>query len=117
MNIVLNQIAIWHPCGAGKLAKRLSPIGQVYYEQGNPVAKFAKQPLVRYAKDYEVEKVRFSLFVRTNNDNENLIEKSLDQYAKTLSKGEVLGYLSECQNMDFVYTFATLNQKGELNES
>lgn len=115
MNITLNQVAIWRPAGAEELDKRLSPAGQTYYEAGNPVAKRAQEPLARYVKDYAIDKVKFSLFVRTALQNDKAIEESLDKCAKALTKAQVLECLSDCQGMDFVYLKTTLNNKGELN--
>lgn len=103
MDIILNKIAIWRPCNSNKLNKRLSPAGTRYREDGNPVYKTSNEPLVRYCKDYAIGKIKFSLFVRTDKENDKKVEKILDTYAKELSKEEVLEYLTESRDMNFVY--------------
>lgn len=104
MDIILNKIAVWRDCGSDKLHKRLSPVGTRYREDANPVYKLSNQPLVRYCKNYNIGKIKFCLFVRTDKENDAKVEATLDAYAKELTKQQVLEYLSASQGMDFVYT-------------
>lgn len=103
MDIILNKIAIWAPCGASKLNKRLSPVGTRYLKNGDATYKTSDSPLIRYCKDYSIDKIKFSLFVRTDKENDKKVEAALDACAKELTKAQVLEYLSEGSYMDFAY--------------
>lgn len=104
MDIILNQIAIWKPCGAKTLSIRKSPTGQKYREPNGVVYKIANKPLFRYAKDYTVKKVAFSLFLRTECDNEKLVENALDTYAKQITKEYALNATATATIDSFEYT-------------
>ena len=62
-----------------------------------------KAPLVRYAKGYERFGLRFSLFVFSDNTDEDEVEEKLDDFAKKLKKTDVTEALAE-----------GFNYKGEL---
>ena len=104
MDIVLNQIAIWQPCGAKTLSARKSPNGEKYREPNGVVYKIANKPLYRYAKDYVVKKVGFSLFLRTDCDNAELVENALDTYAKKITKEYALNATANAYIDNFEYT-------------
>lgn len=109
MDIILNQIAIWKPCGAKKLNSRKSPVGQQYREKDSPVYKMATKPLIRYAKDYKIGKVEFSLFLRTDCENSAQVEFTLDYVAKQLTKDYVLRATANASASVFEYTPYTFN--------
>lgn len=104
MDIILNQIAIWRPCGAAELNMRKSPSGQQYREPNGVVYKNSVKPLSRYAKDYEVEKVGFSLFVRTDCDDAQKVEQALDYYATQITKEYALQATNATDLVHFEYT-------------
>lgn len=104
MDVILNQIAIWQPCGAKAVSVRKSPIGQKYREPNGVVYKITDKPLYRYAKDYTVKKVAFSLFLRTDCDNEKLVENALDTYAKQITKEYALNATANATIDIFEYT-------------
>lgn len=103
MDIILNKIAIWRPCGSNKLNKRLSPAGTRYLKDGDPVYKTSSAPLVRYCKDFAIGKIKFCLFLRTDEEDDKKAEAALDACAKGITKEKVLEYLSESIGMNFVY--------------
>lgn len=104
MDIILNQIAIWQPCGSKELNIRKSPSGQQYLEPNGVVYKNSIKPLIRYAKDYEVKKVKFSLFLRTDCEDEAKVEAALDYYAAQVTKKEALEATSTASMSNFTYT-------------
>lgn len=104
MDIVLNQIAIWKPSGAKTLNVRKSPVGQKYREANGVVYKVAKNPLIRYMKDYAVKKVGFSLFLRTDCENDKLVEAAMDEYAKKITKEYALSATAGASYERFEYT-------------
>lgn len=110
MDIILNKIAIWRPCGSNKLNKRLSPAGTRYLKNSDPVYKTSDTPLVRYCKDYIIGKIKFSLFVRTDKEDDKKIEAELDACAKSITKEQALEYLSESVGMNFVYLDSYLKE-------
>lgn len=103
MDIILNRVAIWRACGATKLNKRLTPRGTRFLKNSDPVYKTSDTPLIRYCKDYSIGKLKFSLFVRTDNEDGEKIEAALDACAKGITKEQALGYISNCVDMNFVY--------------
>ena len=103
MDIILNKIAIWRPCGSAKLNKRLSPVGTRYLKNGDATYKTSDSPLIRYCKDYTIDKVKFSLFVRTDVEDDKKVKAALDACAKELTKAQVLEHLSKGSYMDFDY--------------
>lgn len=104
MDIILNKIAIWKPCGAKKLSCREHPLGQTYFKAGSPVCQKSLTPLYRYAKDYKIDKVQFSLFVRTNYRDDRAVGSALDSYAKQITKEQALAATQGATFIDFVYT-------------
>lgn len=94
MDIILNQVAIWRPCGSSKLNKRIVPAGTGYRTPGSSVYQKSTEPFVRYCKDYEIgkgkSKVGFCLFVRTDIDNDPIIEQQLDAIASSISLEDAL---------------------------
>lgn len=112
MDIILNQIAIWSPCGAKAINTRPSPVGERYRNQNATVYQTATQPLIRYAKDYTVKKVKFSLFVRTFSTNTVAVEAELDRYAKEITKEYALNATSGATNTHFTYTPYAINVEG-----
>lgn len=104
MDIILNQIAIWKPCGAKKLNVRKSPVGQQYREKDAVVYKKATKPLIRYAKDYTIGKVGFSLFLRTDCEDAGKVEAALDKFAKQITKEYALQSTANATASVFEYT-------------
>lgn len=92
MDIELDRIAIWNKTGADGLACAKVVTGTSYMEPSNPVRKLTEpsKPMMRYAKDYSVQKVGFCLFVRTFETDEKKIEKQLDAIAKIIKKEQAL---------------------------
>lgn len=83
---------------------RKDPMGQKYRDPNGVVYKIANKPLFRYAKDYVVKKVEFSLFLRTDCDNEKLVEDALDTYAKQITKEFALNATARSTIDNFEYT-------------
>ncbi len=104
MYIVLDKIAIWRPLGFDKLMTRPSPLGEKYQTVDSPVFKLATKPLIRYAKDYKIGKIEYSLFVRTFCEDEKAVEKALDAAAKKLDKAYVLEAVYGATMTEFKYT-------------
>lgn len=104
MDIILNQIAIWKKSGAKKLNIRKSPVGQQYREKDAVVYKTAIKPLIRYMKDYKVGKVEFSLFLRTECEDADKVEASLDDFAKQITKEYALQATATATSSVFEYT-------------
>lgn len=103
MDIILNQVALWRSCGATELNKRFSPVGEKYREVDNPIYKISDKPLIRYAKDYEKDKIKFCLFIRTMNEDDKNIEKLLDKTAKSIKKEDLLEALAINMDMELTY--------------
>jgi len=112
MDIILNQIAIWSPCGAKEINIRPSPVGERYRNQNVTAYQTAAKPLIRYAKDYTVGKVKFSLFVRTFSANADAVEAELDRYAKEITKEYALNAASSASTASFTYTPYAINVEG-----
>ena len=114
MEIVLNKIGIWGPCGAAKLNKRLCPIGQKYLLEGDAAYRVTDKPLYRYAKDYSRKKgnttVKFCLLVRTASEDVRVVEPQLDALAKKLEAEEILQALSSASLSSFTYTDAFIKE-------
>lgn len=104
MDIILNQIAIWQPCGSKELNVRKSPSGQQYREPNSVIYKNSIKPLIRYAKDYAVKKVKFSLFLRTDCEDEEKVESALDYFAKQITKEYALEATETASMSNFTYT-------------
>lgn len=111
MDIILNQVAIWRPCGAKRLSMRPSPIGTQYRNPDGVVYKQSTKPLLRYAKDYTVKKVKFSLFLRTFCEDASVVEAALDVFAKEISKEYALKATANADFASFEYTPFTFNTK------
>ncbi len=103
-DIILNQVAIWRACGSTEINKRLSPKGTRYLAQGNSVYQTSEDCLIRYAKDYDKNGVKFCLFVRTDVDNDSLAERALDQFAKKCTKEYILSVISNSRIDAVEYT-------------
>lgn len=104
MDIILNQIAIWTPCGAKTLSVRKSPVGEKYREGNGVVYKHAVKPLIRYAKDYKIKKLEFCLFLRTFCEDEEKVEAALDNYAAQITKEYALQATANASAGVFEYT-------------
>lgn len=104
MDIVLNQIAIWAPCGAKKLNIRKTQIGEKYRQPSGVVYQTSVKPLIRYAKDYEIKEVGFSLFLRTDCEDAAKVEAALDYYASQITKEYALRATANVSNTIFEYT-------------
>lgn len=110
MDIILNQIAIWRPCGAKELNVRKSPAGRQYREPNAVVYKQSAKPLTRYAKDYTIKKVSFSLFLHTECDNAEKIESALDYYSSKITKEYALQATATATSAAFEYTPYVFNE-------
>lgn len=112
MDIILNQVAIWLPTGAKGINVRKSPLGTRYREYDGVVYKSADKSMVRYAKDYVVSKVKFSLFVRTFCEDIKQVEAALDAFAQKITKEYVLQATANSTIDQFQYTPFLLNLDG-----
>lgn len=110
MDIILNQIAIWKPGNFKKLSIRKSPSGQQYRDPNGVIYKNSIKPLVRYAKDYSIAKVKFSLFLRTDCEDAKKVEAALDYYAKQVTKEYALQATSDADFAHFEYTPYIFNE-------
>lgn len=105
MEIILNKIAIWQPVGATVLNQRMGPRDERYQTKDSPVYLTANNSLARYVKDYEVEGVKFSLFVRTLPDMDpSLVETELDEVADQITKEYALKAAANSSFDSFSYT-------------
>lgn len=108
MDIILDQIAIWMPCGSKELNLRSSPSGIRYRIRGVNIYKTADSPILRYAKDYSIGKwktaVKFCLFVRSFNEDAKAVEAALDDVASQITKDEVLKATANATSESFTYT-------------
>lgn len=104
MDIILNKIAIWRPMGADGLTVRPAPLGTRYLEPNSPIYKNANNQLIRYAKDYKIQKIGFCLFIRTFCTDAKAVEKALDAVAKKLDKTYILEQTHNATLSDFTYT-------------
>ena len=116
MDIILNQIAIWQPCGSQALNVRPAQSGLTYRTPDSPVYQKATSKIIRYAKDYEINNVKFCLFLRTDCDNAKLIERSLDKYAKKLDKDYILQSTAKADTWHFEYTPYIFNAQEAIEE-
>lgn len=117
MDIIINQVAIWKACGAKKINARKAPIGQKYREPSGVIYKIANSPLIRYAKDYTVKKVKFALFIRTNCENEKLVENYLDYCSKQLTQEYIQNAISGSSIDKFEYTPYIFDENNLITES
>lgn len=111
MDIILNQVAIWRPCRAKKLNIRKSPAGRQYREPNAVVYKNSTGPLIRYAKDYTIKKVGFSLFVHTDCEDAAKVESALDNFATQVTKDYALQATANATAAVFEYTPFILDTK------
>lgn len=111
MDIILNQIAIWKPGNFKELSIRKSPSGQQYREPNGVVYKNSVKPLIRYAKDYTVKKVNFSLFLRTECEDATKVETALDAFAKEITKEYALQATAGADLGHFEYTPYIFDEK------
>lgn len=83
------------------------PVGAIYRTVDSPVFKTANSQLVRYCKDYSVgkgkAKVAFCLFVRTDVDNDVIVEKQLDQVATEVTQEQALAASGNASFENFSY--------------
>lgn len=105
MDIILNKIAIWKAHGSKKLTKRVAPTGTQYLEPNSPIYRNANdKSIIRYAKDYKIGKINYSLFLRTFSEDQTTVEKALDAVAAKLEKAYVLEATHAAGFDNFVYT-------------
>jgi len=93
--IELNRIAIWRAKPLDTFSVRESAPGRQYVE--NKVYKKTAKTTYRYAKNYEVEGVKFCLMVITYDKDSKEVEKDLDRIALVISK-------EEAEKGEFAYT-------------
>lgn len=103
MDLVLNQVAIWHGCGAKELNIKNSPAGRTYRTAENPVFAKTKNTCYRYAKDYTVKKLVFCLMVFSDISDKAVVEKQLDEIAKTVTKEQALDVIVNSTETTFKY--------------
>ncbi len=112
MDIILNKIAIWRALGINGISILPSPKGQRYLENGSPVYLTAENGLKRYAKDYNMGEVKFSLFVRTLPELESdFVETQLDAVAKKITEEYALKATVSADVLNFEYTPFSLEIK------
>lgn len=104
MDVIINQVAIWQPCGAKKLHARKMPVGIKYREPNGVIYKIANKVLTRYAKDYSIGKTKFSLFVRSDSDDEKTVENFMNVCAKDMTADYVKNAIAGSSSEKFEYT-------------
>lgn len=110
MDIVIDKIAIWTANFQNGLTVRRNPKG-LRYKNDNGIFAVADKPITRVAKDYKAGKTRYTLFVRTFDDNIGNIEKALDKVAKGLKEDFVKEKIANADVYNFEYL--DFNIKGE----
>lgn len=110
MDIVIDKIAIWTANFQNGLTVRKNPAG-LRYKTEDGVYAIADKPIYRFAKDYKVGKTRYTLFVRTFDDNVGVVEKALDKVAKGLKEDFVKEKIANADVYNFEYL--DFNIKGE----
>ena len=110
MDIIIDRIAIWTANLQNGFTVRKNPMGLKYKTQAG-VYNVSNQTIYRYAKDYEVGKTRFTLFVRTFREDWANVEKELDKVAKKLKEDVVKAKIANADVYNFEYL--DFNIKGE----
>lgn len=107
MNVYIDRIAIWQLMPADGLSIRKNAPGIVYYDRQN-VTQISDSTLVRYAKNYQIKngknKLNFSLFILTPNQDQVEVEIMLDNMAKSFEFDYVKSALEKASLSDFVWT-------------
>lgn len=103
MDLILNQVAIWHGCGAKELNIKTAPAGRRYRTADNPVFATTKDTCYRYAKDYFVKKVPFCLMAFSDISEKTIVESQLDEIAKTITKEQALDITANSTATIFKY--------------
>lgn len=102
MEIIIDKIAIWKTTFHKEtFTVREHPTGTRYLNEAN-IYCISDKPLYRYAKNYKVGKTEFLLFVRTFNGDKKVVEKQLDEVAKTVKESEAKKAIMASAN-DFEY--------------
>lgn len=82
---------------------------------GSGVYQRSSNPIIRYCKDYEVgkgkNKVSFCLFVRTDFDNDVLVEEQLDAIAKEITVEQALKVTANATVEAFEYLPKVLREE------
>lgn len=104
MNIILDRVAVWLPQNVDGLLVRKAPPATAYLTKDSLVFKSATQPLYRYTKNYRLGKTKYSLFVRTFDEDEKKVEKELDTIAKNFTADFVKSELKSDSFESFNYT-------------
>lgn len=95
------------------LDKRVSPAGTVVRNLTSPVYAKSGVPIIRYCKDYLIESgksvISFCLFVRTETENDEFVEKQLDVIAKKITREQALRAAANATLENFEYLPETIN--------
>ena len=102
MDIVIDKIAIWTANFQNGFTVRKNPLG-LQYKTDEGVVCASDKPLYRYAKDFKAGKTRYTLFVRTFDDNGSNVEKALDKIAKGLKEDFVREKIANASVYNFEY--------------
>ena len=103
MDIILNQIAIWHESGAKELNVKAVPAGRTYRTVDSPVYSKTNTVTYRFAKDYTVKKVKFCLMVLSDISEPSIVEKQMDDIAKSITKEQALEIAANSTVVSFKY--------------
>lgn len=102
MDIVIDKIAIWTANFQNGFTVRKNPLG-LKYKTEEGLLCVSDKTIYRYAKDYKAGKTRYTLFVRTFDDNGVKVEKELDKIAKTLKEDFVKEKIANASVYNFEY--------------
>lgn len=107
MEIIIDKIAIWKSdFHKETYTVREMPLG-IKYRNELGIASVSDKIIYRYAKNYEVGKTDYLLFVRTFSNDKDAVEKRLDEVAKTIKEAEAKKAIMASQD-DFIYLDKTL---------
>lgn len=85
----LNQLALWLPMNKDELDVKTFGTGYPYEIRGGIFRATKEQPVVRYAKNYEVGKTKFSLCLISLEQDVTEMEKWLDAEALKIKEKQV----------------------------
>ena len=86
---VLNKVALWSAVPNDQLSVRIYTANRTYSSNGVIRVASPSTPLHRYVKAYERFKVRFSVFLFSESDDRDAVEKFMDSIAKGVKKEDV----------------------------
>ena len=87
--IKIDDVALWREVvglGDDGINVKIEPAGRQYLPRGSKVLDISTKPMYRYCKNYEVEGVKFGLFVRTFITDTEVVEPQMDDIAEEITK-------------------------------